>query len=439
MKKCLNCNKEYLDDSIFCPECGEQLSSNDSCPSCHGKVNPEDKYCRYCGTKIERIRVCSECGKQVDNETNFCPKCGSKIGDDGFIVNGCLNTNKKTNKDNSTNLSKVLSYVFVSIFSVLAILLIAGMFGDVMASSGNVYGVHASATQSIRLFFGEGAEKLKDIKETYIFQEYYSFSLFEFVLLNVFYFGGLVGLIISIVFMTINFVKAITKNESIKRGPIVGLIVSVLPYLFGVAFENFTYMKASIGYVSVSFGWGTTMLVVAVFSIITALSILDALSHKNNSKQIFLSILFGLVSIVTTSMILFGHGLIVSIASSAETDTFNCGYYVRQILSAYSNNSINKVPDDFASGLVGYGLILISGLFMISSIYLTSLKKTISSLSFFGIAYIMFIIGSALATVALKAQAPKTVVGGGAIAVYILGAFAIAGTIGCTVLKRKAQ
>ena len=49
----------------------------------------------------------------------------------------------------------------------------------------------------------------------------------------------------------------------------------------------------------------------------------------------------------------------------------------------------------------------------------------------------MFIVGSILSTVAFEAQTPTTVIGGGAIAVYVLGAFAIAGLIGRAVIERK--
>ncbi|MBO4855950.1 MAG: zinc ribbon domain-containing protein [Bacilli bacterium] len=439
MKKCLNCNQEFLDDSLFCPECGEQLVSNDTCPTCHGNVKPEDKFCRYCGRKIERIRVCSECGKLVDNETNFCPKCGNKISNDGFITNKPSKGNKKVEKDGTIIPNKTLSYIFVTIFSVLAILFIVGMFGDVMTSSGNIYGLKLSGSQSIRLFFGEGAENLKNIQTSYKYQEYYSFSLFEFVLMNIFYFGGLLGLIASAVFMIMNFVKVFTKNESIKRGPVVGLVISVIPYLFGVSFQNSVYAKASTGYLSVSFGWGTIILVVAVLCTLCALTVYDVFAHKNNSKNIFLPILSGLASIIMTCMVLFGHGFIVAITGSGETDTYNCAYYVRNVLSQFSSDAIDKVPNGFAPGLVGYGLILLSGLFMISSTYLLCLKKSISSLSFFGVAFVMFIVGSALATVAFKEQNSAAIVGGGAIAVYILGVFAIAGMIGYIILKKKEQ
>ena len=439
MKKCLKCNKEYFDDSLFCPECGEQLFSNDTCPSCHKEVKPEDKYCRYCGRKIERTRVCSECGKQVDNDTNFCPQCGNKIGNDGFIVNDSSSKpSKKAEKSGEApKLNQTLKYVFIAIFSVLAVLFVVGMFGDIYASKASISSYLGTSSQPINFFFGEGAKRIDELQYGLKHPDYYSFSLFEFVILNIFYFGGLVGLIVSLVFMIINFVKVITHKADLKITPIVGLAVSVLPYLFDVSFANSFYAKAGQSYIRTSFGWGTTILVVAVLAIIVALVAFEILANRGSTRKIFSTILFGFSSILTVCMVLFGHGLIVAFASSSETDTYNAGYYVRTFLSQYSSGSRDMVPDDFLLGLFGYVLILISGFTMISSTYLALLKKTISPLAFLSVAYVMFIVGSILSTVAFEAQTPTTVIGGGAIAVYVLGAFAIAGLIGRAVIERK--
>ncbi len=119
MKKCLTCNKEFNDDSLFCPECGEMLVSNDTCPQCHKEVKPEDKYCRYCGRKIERIRICSECGKEVDNDTNFCPKCGSKISDDGYIRNSKSYAKQNGVAKEKKQLSHTVNNFFLIIFRLL--------------------------------------------------------------------------------------------------------------------------------------------------------------------------------------------------------------------------------------------------------------------------------------------------------------------------------
>ena len=139
MKKCLVCNKEFDDDSLFCPECGTRLVSNDTCPKCGKEVKPGEKYCRHCGKKIERIRMCQDCGIEVDDETLYCPKCGSKIPDDGFILNSSkshLKNNKVNEAREQKPVNKVVTYIFVSLFATISLLFIIGMFGDVLKATG---------------------------------------------------------------------------------------------------------------------------------------------------------------------------------------------------------------------------------------------------------------------------------------------------------------
>ena len=54
MKKCLVCNKEFDDDSLFCPECGTRLVSNDTCPKCGKEIQIHDgeNICPFCESQI---------------------------------------------------------------------------------------------------------------------------------------------------------------------------------------------------------------------------------------------------------------------------------------------------------------------------------------------------------------------------------------------------
>ena len=56
MKYCKNCNKEFDEESNFCPFCGSVLSV------------PE-----------KHVKTCSVCGKELEEETNFCPICGNPL------------------------------------------------------------------------------------------------------------------------------------------------------------------------------------------------------------------------------------------------------------------------------------------------------------------------------------------------------------------------
>ena len=52
MKKCPFCGAEMSDDSLFCTECGKELSKGNKCPHCGATVSDGDAFCEKCGKKI---------------------------------------------------------------------------------------------------------------------------------------------------------------------------------------------------------------------------------------------------------------------------------------------------------------------------------------------------------------------------------------------------
>ncbi len=444
MKKCLTCNKEFNDDSLFCPECGEMLVSNDTCPQCHKEVKPEDKYCRYCGRKIERIRICSECGKEVDNDTNFCPKCGSKISDDGYIRNSKSYAKQSSVAKEQKPLSHTVNYFFLAIFGFLAVIIVVGMFGDIFTTTSRGLGVGLTLSVGIKYFFGTGSDALKQILSAYTYKEYYTFTMSKFVLENIFYFGGLLGLFTSLVFMVINFVKVGGQKESIKHGPIYGLIISVIPYLFIVAFHNFVSEDYSGVNASISFGWGTIMVFVGVLLLLCSLIAYDILNSQKDGKQIGSAVLHSLIPMVMVVVVIFCSSAVACqdmTASAGTTQTLTVGpsYYPSQMLQLFSSGSLDTLPNSAIVAITGYFILLLAALLMISSIYLTLRKKNISSLVIFSASYIAFIVGSILAVNGPHEDALYWKIGGGSIAMYVLGAAIIAGMVGSLILDRKQE
>ena len=53
-------------DEYECPNCGENIKTNDI-------------FCRKCGAKIERELSCPNCGESINIHDIFCGKCGSKL------------------------------------------------------------------------------------------------------------------------------------------------------------------------------------------------------------------------------------------------------------------------------------------------------------------------------------------------------------------------
>ena len=439
MKKCLVCNKEFDDDSLFCPECGTRLVSNDTCPKCGKEVKPGEKYCRHCGKKIERIRMCQDCGIEVDDETLYCPKCGSKIPDDGFI----LNSSKSHSKNNKVNeakeqkpVNKVVTYIFVSLFATISLLFIIGMFGDVLKATG-MFG----ATQNIGYFYGEGANNLSSTYNQYTYKEHFAFSVIEFAISNIAYFGGLVGLTISLIFMIRNLIKSAFLKENINRKPIIGLVVSVLPYLLVISAQNFASASFSGINEKMTYGWGTTVLVVGVLLMLCTLLAYNIVMSKKSVKQIIVTSLKGITPIFVAIIVMFGMSHIISGNESGISASINSAYSVRNLLVAFSSGSIPTLPSEFYTGISGYILILVSGIMFVVSACLVGNKKYRASIVVLSSSLVVYVTGSILSVISVKTVlgSLKPFVGGSCIATYILGVFAIAAIIASQVLSKNKE
>lgn len=439
MKKCLVCNKEFDDDSLFCPECGTRLVSNDTCPKCGKEVKPGEKYCRHCGKKIERIRMCQDCGIEVDDETLYCPKCGSKIPDDGFILNSSK-SHSKNNKDNEVKeqkpANKIVTYIFVSLFATISLLFIIGMFGDFLKADGLFGG-----TKNIGYFYGEGASNLSSTYNQYTYKEHFAFSVIEFVISNIAYFGGLVGLTISLIFMIKNLIKSAFLKEEINRKPIIGLVVSVLPYLLVISAQNFVSASGGGTTEKMTYGWGTTILVVGVLLMLCTLLAHNIVMSKKSVKQIIVTSLKGITPIFAAIIVMFGMSHIIGGNESSLSVSINSAYNVRDFLVSFSSGSIPTLPSEFYTAISGYILILVSGIMFVVSTCLIGNEKQRASIVVLSASLVIYIVGSILSVSSVETILGmlKAHVGGSCIATYILGVLAIAAIIASLVLNKNKE
>lgn len=88
MKKCPYCGAELSDESLFCTECGKELSKNNMCPHCGASVNDGDVFCMECGKKIDEVPTtttkqpkCPHCGACVNEGDVYCMECGKAINE----------------------------------------------------------------------------------------------------------------------------------------------------------------------------------------------------------------------------------------------------------------------------------------------------------------------------------------------------------------------
>lgn len=89
MKKCPYCGAQMNDDSLFCTECGKQISQGVVCPHCGASINEGDVFCQSCGKKVDETastelsktqhKRCSNCGSLVNDCDAFCQRCGTPL------------------------------------------------------------------------------------------------------------------------------------------------------------------------------------------------------------------------------------------------------------------------------------------------------------------------------------------------------------------------
>lgn len=57
MKTCSKCHKNFGDEMVFCPYCGEKLEETKQCPKCKKDVPAESAFCPYCGADLAASKV----------------------------------------------------------------------------------------------------------------------------------------------------------------------------------------------------------------------------------------------------------------------------------------------------------------------------------------------------------------------------------------------
>lgn len=132
--KCPKCQKENLDDNVYCTYCGEKMNSSQEgkkCPYCHKQIASDSKFCCFCGKELEWSVYCPKCGTKNNSEEKFCKNCHSVLRREEFNTSNVVIQNMPTNKydDSALALSIIsLSLIIISwfmsfILNVIAIIL----------------------------------------------------------------------------------------------------------------------------------------------------------------------------------------------------------------------------------------------------------------------------------------------------------------------------
>ena len=102
MVKCSKCGVEIADSFKLCPNCGNDLTKNESkevddnvCVECGSEIKEGLKFCPTCGTEIKqkvKKTICSNCGAEFDEEMDFCSQCGADLSQkQGLVGRKCPN------------------------------------------------------------------------------------------------------------------------------------------------------------------------------------------------------------------------------------------------------------------------------------------------------------------------------------------------------------
>ncbi len=109
MVKCSNCGVEVADSFELCPNCGHDLTKNESkeisentCVECGSEIKSGLTFCPTCGAKIEqniKKTVCINCGAEFDDEIDFCSQCGADLSQKQKNTSTCPNCGVKIDSD----------------------------------------------------------------------------------------------------------------------------------------------------------------------------------------------------------------------------------------------------------------------------------------------------------------------------------------------------
>lgn len=132
--KCPKCQKENLDDNIYCMYCGEKMKSEEGkeCPYCHAQIPEDSKFCSFCGKGLEDEVYCPKCGEKNSNTEKFCTNCHCILKKEEFNMENEVIKDKGNGKyDDSalalsiTSLSLIIIACFIPIVSNVAAIVLA--------------------------------------------------------------------------------------------------------------------------------------------------------------------------------------------------------------------------------------------------------------------------------------------------------------------------
>ena len=299
------------------------------------------------------MKYCMKCGTKLPDDAVFCSKCGAKcetVEEEKKEKTTAVVEELKT--ESSLKTVDWVKYLFFSLFCIVSILLIVGLFGDVFEESASILGFSQTQSQGIDYFFGKGGENIGQIKDAYPNDDsYYTYCLITFLFHNIVYFLAVVGVItFSIIAMYKGFMS-IKENTEFETKHIKRAAISAVPYVSYTAMLMLTKAKTNTGYGMMNaeqkLGWGTGLLLASIIVTIVLLSLHDVIRAAQQKKQVISVILSRIAGIILIILAMVSFGLMVSMKEDGANAKINSFYGMSTYLQEYSQDSGNQLASYF--------------------------------------------------------------------------------------------
>ena len=233
---------------------------------------------------------------------------------------------------------------------------------------------------SIEYFFGKAAKTIQDNAKSYQYPEYTNYSTFLLILEYFCWVSAIAMIVVGFVVGAINCYKGfINKDYSFKGKFYVLAFTTAIPYLllFNVQSAINLAITTSTNYSSYSstpttstatievlYGWGTTMILVAIIIGMSLLAIQKIVNAYLEKKSVIREAICSVLKLAFFIVFIFSFGNIVGVDYSQSEVTARGYMSVHAIfeleLSRFSMDAIKSVPNGATNCMIATFLLFIS-------------------------------------------------------------------------------
>ena len=427
--KCPKCGYENRDSAHFCSECGADLSTEKFlCPQCGDNVNKGEKHCSNCGKELA----------WVDADYSSIP-----IPANLRKTSAAKSYNPHTQAHSTKN--NVVRYIFGCVFILAILLLFIGCFGDFVKGNISLLETkYKEGASSLTYYFKTIYSDIKDIREADQYGYYYGFELFLMFIDVLFYYSMLILVVTFAVLSTINLIRYMMNMSELKTSYLIIMLFAVLGHLMVVELRNFVgVFSAGEGSISVSFGWGSVLLLIGSI-LILCFVLSDRFISTTNTKKVqgvVGSSLSALSDIFSFVLLLLVLGFIIRVNDSNDllSMPISSSFVLRYVHSTYTGSYNYYLDKAYSIGGPGFVVLLSFTALYLVNFVISLIKDSIVKPIVNGVAFVGVIIGEALMLSAADYLFPtNTTFSAGGIFVIILGFFSLGVSIASYVLKKRA-